>query len=70
MTLRDASENQTCTVRGIATGDAELESFLFSLGCYSGETVTVICKRKSSLIVSIKDGRYCIDSRLAEAILI
>ena len=70
MTLRDASENQLYTVRGVETDDAELESFLFSLGCYSGEAVSVVCKRKSNLIIMIKNGRYCIDSRLASAILI
>ena len=70
MTLREANEGQEYTIRAIETDDEELNAFLFSLGCYSGETITVVSKRKSSLVVSIKDGRYNIDNQLAEAILI
>ena len=70
MTLREANEGQEYTIRAIETDDEELNAFLFSLGCYSGETITVVFKRKSSLVVSIKDGRYNIDNQLAEAILI
>ena len=50
-------------------GDEELESFLFSLGCYSGEKITVVDKKKN-LVVSIKDARYNIDPELAEHIMI
>jgi len=56
------------TVRSIATGDSELESFLFSLGCYSGEPITVIAQKKSGCVIAVKDGRYSIDKQLAEAI--
>lgn len=70
MTLREANEGQEYIIRAIETDDEELNAFLFSLGCYSGETITVVSKRKSGLIVSIKDGRYNIDNQLAEAILI
>ena len=70
MTLREANEGQEYIIRAIETDDEELNAFLFSLGCYSGETITVVSKRKSSLVVSIKDGRYSIDNQLAEAILI
>lgn len=70
MTLREANEGQEYIIRTIETDDEELNAFLFSLGCYSGETITVVSKRKSSLVVSIKDGRYNIDNQLAEAILI
>ena len=70
MTLREATEGQEYIIRAIETDDEELNAFLFSLGCYSGETITVVSKRKSSLVVSIKDGRYNIDNQLAEAILI
>ena len=52
----------------IETNDEELNSFLFSLGCYSGEPITVISRRRGSCIVAIKDGRYTIDHNLAEAI--
>ena len=57
-------------IKRIETGDDELEAFLFSLGCYSGEPVTVISRLKSGCVVSIKDGRYSIDKQLAEAIVV
>ncbi len=68
MTLRNAEAGKEYIVDAIETGDEELESFLFSLGCYSGEPITVVSKRRSGLIVAIKDGRYNIDSNLADAI--
>ena len=55
-------------IQSISTDDGELNSFLFSLGCYSGEPITVISRRRRSLTVSIKDARYCIDRQLAQAI--
>lgn len=70
MTLKDAIEGKEYIVQGIETDDEELDAFLFSLGCYSGEAVTVIAHRKSGCVVSIKDGRYNIDNQLAEAILV
>ena len=68
MTLRDVEEGKEYIVSQIDTDDDELDAFLFSLGCYSGEAITVIKRRKSGCVVSIKDGRYSIDSALAEAI--
>ena len=70
MTLRQAEEGKEYIVRGIDTDDEELNAFLFSLGCYSGEPITVVSRRRSNCTVSIKDGRYNIDNQLAEAILI
>lgn len=70
MTLLDAIEGKEYIIRAIETDDEELDAFLFSLGCYSGETITVVSRKKSSSTVSIKDGRYNIDNQLAEAILI
>lgn len=70
MTLRDAIEGKEYIVQNIVTDDAELNAFLFSLGCYSGEAITVVSRRKSGCVVSIKDGRYNIDNQLAEAILV
>lgn len=70
MTLRNAEEGKEYIVREIATGDEELDSFLFSLGCYDGAAVTVVSRKKSSCVVAIKDGRYNIDNQLAEAIVI
>ncbi|MDO4730970.1 MAG: FeoA family protein [Clostridia bacterium] len=70
MTLKDAVEGEEYIIRHIDTDDEELEAFLFSLGCYAGEAITVIAHRKGGCTVSIKDGRYNIDSQLAEAIMI
>lgn len=70
MTLLEAQVGREYTVRAVETNDEELNTFLFSLGCYSGEPVTVISRRKSGCVIAIKDGRYNIDNPLAEAILI
>ena len=70
MTLKNAQEGTEYIIREILTDDEELEAFLFSLGCYSGEPITVISHLKGGCIVSIKDGRYNIDNQLAEAIII
>lgn len=70
MNLREAEEGKEYKVKSINTGDSELEAFLFSLGCYSGEPITVISQRKSGLTVSVKDGRYNFDVALAKAISI
>ena len=70
MNLKDAVEGKEYIISGIETDDEELNSFLFSLGCYSGEKITVVSHLKGGLIVSIKDGRYTRDNQLAEAILI
>lgn len=70
MTLLNAEEGKEYTVQRIETDDEELNSFLFSLGCYSGEPITVISHKKGGCVVSIKDGRYNIDSQLAEAIVV
>ena len=70
MTLLDAHSGKEYIITQISTGDPALESFLFSLGCYSGEPITVVSHRKNNCTVSIKDGRYNIDSELASAIMI
>ncbi|MBQ9131861.1 MAG: ferrous iron transport protein A [Clostridia bacterium] len=70
MNLRDAVEGKEYIVKAIQTDDEELDGFLFSLGCYSGEPITVIARRKGGCVVSIKDGRYNIDNELAEAIVV
>ena len=68
MNLKDAEIGKEYVIREILTDDEELDAFLFSLGCYSGETITVISRRRGGCTVSIKDGRYNIDNQLAEAI--
>ena len=70
MTLKNAVEGKEYIIQGIETDDEELNAFLFSLGCYSGERITVVSHMKNSCVVSIKDGRYNIDHQLADAILI
>lgn len=70
MNLNEAQEGKEYIIQRIETDDEELDSFLFSLGCYSGEPVTVVSHIKGGCVVSIKDGRYNIDSQLAEAIII
>lgn len=68
MTLLDAVEAKAYTVVQIRIDDEELQSFLFSLGCYSGEPITVISRRRGNTTVAIKDGRYNMDNRLAGSI--
>ena len=70
MTLKDADIGQEYIIQDIQTDDEELKAFLFSLGCYSGEPITVVAHRKGVCVVAIKDGRYSIDYQLAEAIII
>ena len=70
MTLNVAEEGKEYIIKDINTDDEELNAFLFSLGCYSGEPITVISRLKGGCVVSIKDGRYSIDKQLAEAITI
>ena len=70
MNLRDVLEGKEYIVKQINTDDEELNAFLFSLGCYSGEPITVISHLKGGCIVSIKDGRDNIDKHLAEAIIV
>ena len=70
MTVREAEEGKEYIISAIETDDEELDAFLFSLGCYSGEPITVISRHKGGCTVSIKDGRYNIDNDLAQAIVV
>lgn len=70
MNLTTAQEGKEYIISGVETEDEELNAFLFSLGCYSGEPITVVSRRKGSCTVSVKDGRYSIDNQLAEAIIV
>ena len=70
MNLTNAQEGKEYIIRAIETDDEDLDAFLFSLGCYAGEPVTVVSRRKGGCTVSIKDGRYNIDNQLAEAIIV
>ena len=70
MTLLDAREGEEYIIKDIVTDDEELEAFLFSQGCYSAEPITVVSLVRGGCLVSIKDGRYNIDTDLAQAISI
>ena len=70
MNLTEVNPGMEYIIKDIVTDDEELDAFLFSLGCYSGEPITVISRLKGGCIVSIKDGRYTIDNDLAEAIIV
>ena len=68
MKLKEAMEGKEYTVRSLETEDEEFDAFLFSLGCYAGEKITVVTKRRRGCVVAIKEGRYSIDDQLANAI--
>lgn len=70
MNLKQAEEGIEYIISSIETNDDELDAFLFSLGCYSGEPITVISHLKGGSIVSIKESRYSIDNQLAKAIIV
>lgn len=70
MNLTEANVGEEYIIKDIVTDDEELESFLFSLGCYSGEPITVVARKRGGCVVSIKDARYNIDNDLASAILV
>ena len=70
MTLKNAEEGKEYIIQRIETDDEDLNAFLFSLGCYEGEPITVVSRRRSGCTVSNKDGRYNIDNLLAEAIIV
>ena len=70
MTLNNAEAGREYIVRAIQTDDEEMDAFLFSLGCFSGQPITVIAHRRGGCVVAIKDGRYTIDDQLAGAICV
>ena len=70
MTLANAQEGKEYIIQAINTDDEELDAFLFSLGCYADEPITVISRHWGTCVISVKDGRYSIDNHLAKAILI
>ena len=70
MNLNEVNLEEEYIVKEVVTEDEELDAFLFSLGCYAGEPITVIARKRRGCVVAIKDGRYNIDSELAEAIVV
>ncbi|WP_330696420.1 FeoA family protein [Acetoanaerobium noterae] len=70
MNLSQAKLNTSYIVKDIKTNDEEIKNFLFTLGCYEGESVTIVSVLAEIYVISVKDARYSIDKDLAEAILI
>lgn len=68
MNLHNAELGREYIIRSIVTDDEELNQFLFSLGCYSGEPITVVSRKRGGCTISVKDARYSIDDQLADAI--
>ena len=68
MNLSKAELGREYIIQHVNTDDEELNAFLFSLGCYSGEPITVVSRRRGSCVISVKDGRYCIDESMAGTI--
>ena len=68
MNLLDAQLGEEYIIKNVITDDEEMDAFLFSLGCYSGESITVVSRKRKGCVVSIKDGRYSIDDQLASVI--
>lgn len=68
--LSQASVNQEYTIKGVVPEDPEVVNFLFSLGCFEGEKITLMSILSGSYVVSIKDARYSIGSDLAQLVLI
>lgn len=70
MNLLMAEVGKEYIIRAIETDDEEMNAFLFSLGCYSGEPITVVSRKRNNCTIAVKDGRYSIDNQLAAAIMI
>ena len=70
MDLTEAELGKSYLIREVATQDEEVDSFLFTLGCYSGEPITVISRLRETYVISVRDGRYNIDGNLARSILL
>lgn len=68
MTINDATEGREYVIRQIESDDEEMKSFLFTLGCYEGEKITLKIRRRGVIIINLKDAKYSIDRNLAEAI--
>ena len=70
MTLLEGNTGETYIIKDINTTDEDMNAFLFRLGCYSGEPITMVSKKRKSCVVVIRDGRYNIDNQLAEAVIV
>jgi Fe2+ transport system protein FeoA len=70
MNLAQGRINTEYIIKNIDTNDEEIKDFLFTLGCYEGEAVTVISVLAENYVITVKDARYSIDKDLAEAIIV
>lgn len=70
MNLAEATVNKQYIIKYVETDDEELQGFLFTLGCYKGESITVISQLADNYIITVKDARYSIDRDLAEVIIV
>jgi Fe2+ transport system protein FeoA len=68
--LAEATINVPYVIKDIDSTDLHMKEFLFTLGCYKGETVTVISVLAENYVINVKDARYSIDADLARAILV
>lgn len=68
--LAEGKMNVSYIIESIDTDNAEIKDFLFTLGCYEGEKVTIISKLAENYVISVKDSRYSIDKDLAKVIKI
>lgn len=70
MTLAEAEVEKEYLINEIQSKDDELKKFLFSLGCYVGQPITIIARKKNNMVLSIKDARYNVDIDLARTIIV
>ncbi len=70
ITLSNGEFNREYIISRVSTSDEGIADFLFSLGCYEGEKITIISELSKQFVVSIKDGRYSIDRDVADCILV
>lgn len=68
--LSQGKINREYKVTAIKSEDEELVNFLFSLGCYEGEVITLISIICDNYVINIKDARYSIDKELASAVMV
>lgn len=70
MLLSQGAANESYKVSDIQVTDEAMGDFLFSLGCYPGEKVTLLSKLRSNFVIHVKNARYSIDQDLAQSIVV
>jgi len=69
MLLSKAKIGQTFNIKQVE-GKEKVKKFLFTLGCFEGEEITLISKLAGNYVVNIKDSRYALDENMAKSIVI